>query len=360
MANNIYIIALEPIESRYTCEWYSQLPKLFKDKISKKGERKYWVRNIDGYGNNYIDSAATPGAFLNFTNTNIWKNNQLNKIATLFVSGEINKGDVFVIADAWNPGVIQLKYMSELLNIPIEIHSIWHAGSYDKNDFLGRAIKDKAWSYNFERSVLYASDYNYFATGYHCKLIMSELEVDAATIIRAGFPFDYLPKILSKYKDIPKENIILFPHRLAPEKQPNIFLDLATELPEYKFILCQESDLTKHEYRTLVAKSKIIFSANLQETLGISCYEGALLNSIPLVPDRLSYTEMYPDLFKYDAQLTDSWDSYINNKELLKERIGYMINNYYTYIEPLKELQDRLTAIYFTSNKLIGNIIGYD
>ncbi len=25
--------------------------------------------------------------------------------------------------------------MSELLDIPVEIHSIWHAGSYDANDF---------------------------------------------------------------------------------------------------------------------------------------------------------------------------------------------------------------------------------
>ena len=31
---------------------------------------------------------------------------------------------------------------------------------------------------------------------------------------------------------------------------------------------------------------------NLQETLGISWYEGVLVDVIPMVPDRLSYSEM--------------------------------------------------------------------
>jgi hypothetical protein len=53
------------------------------------------------------------------------------------------------------------------------------------------------------------------------------------------------------------------------------------------------SKLTKEEYHTLLGESKMVFSANLQETLGISCYEGAVVGAIPLVPDRLSYTEMY-------------------------------------------------------------------
>ena len=42
----------------------------------------------------------------------------------------------------------------------------------------------------------------------------------------------------------------------------------------------------------MLGEAKLLFSANLQETLGISWYEGALVDVIIMVPDRLSYTEM--------------------------------------------------------------------
>ena len=84
----------------------------------------------------------------------------------------------------------------------------------------------------------------------------------------------------------------MFPHRIAPEKQHDIFLDLADSFPDYKFITAHDKQLTKNEYHELLAKSKMVFSANLQETLGISWYEGASLGAVPFVPDRLSYSEM--------------------------------------------------------------------
>ena len=54
-------------------------------------------------------------------------------------------GDYFLYTDAWNPTVIQLKYMAELLGVNITIGGLWHAGSYDPQDFLGRLIGDKPW-----------------------------------------------------------------------------------------------------------------------------------------------------------------------------------------------------------------------
>ena len=46
-----------------------------------------------------------------------------------------------------------------------------------------------------------------------------------------------------------------------------------------------------------------MFSANLQETLGISWYEGVLVDTIPMVPDRLSYSEMAIHEFKYSKYM---------------------------------------------------------
>ena len=63
--------------------------------------------------------------------------------------------------------------------------------------------------------------------------------------------------------------------------------------------MCQEKELSKNEYHNLLGEAKLIFSANLQETLGISWYEGCLVDTMPLVPNRLSYPEMATDDFKY-------------------------------------------------------------
>ena len=79
--------------------------------------------------------------------------------------------------------------------------------------------------------------------------------------------------------------MILFPHRIAPEKQLEIFSDLQNQLPQYEFVVCQERPLSKIEYHNLLGEAKLVFSANLQETLGISWYEGALVGALPMVPD---------------------------------------------------------------------------
>ena len=122
-------------------------------------------------------------------------------------------------------------------------------------------------------------------------------------------------------------NKIIFPHRLAPEKQLEIFKDLAKEMPEYEWYIAQEKILAKEDYYEHLWESKIVFSANLQETLGISMYEGALLGTFPLVPDRLSYSEMWNEHFKYPSDWTKDWESYQKNKPLLISRIRNIMNS---------------------------------
>ena len=70
-----------------------------------------------------------------------------------------------------------------------------------------------------------------------------------------------------------------------------------------------------------LGEAKLVFSANLQETLGISWYEGLLVNAIPWCPDRLSYSEMAIQEFKYPAYLQKTLTSYEKHKEELKNKI---------------------------------------
>jgi len=297
--SKVFLIDLEAVETRYTGQWRPMCLNYYE----KAGHD---VQIISGRQD--IPSATTPGAFLNFGGTNIYKANQVERMGELFCAGAVKPGDHFLFTDAWHPGIINLKYMSELLNIPVVTHGLWHAGSYDPQDFLGRLVGDKPWVRHAEKSFFSAFDHNYFATQFHIDMFFKNLfGIDAKDMVinskdkwvRTGWPMEYMEDTLLQYKGMVKRNMILFPHRIAPEKQVEIFRDLATQLPQYEFVVCQDQQLTKNEYHNLLGEAKMVFSANLQETLGISWYEGAIVDAIPLVPDRLSYSEMALPEFKY-------------------------------------------------------------
>lgn len=315
----IYVLPIEPIDTRYTRQWYEHIPKL----LDAAGATDVVVINGED-----VPAQPTPGAFLDFGATNIYKSSQLATIGDLFRDGMIKAGDKFLYTDAWNPTVIQLKYMSSLLGIPVEIHGMWHAGSYDPQDFLGRIVGDVPWVRNAESSMFYCYDVNWFATEYHAALFLNEMFDDSGSIDEwnkhhtdtgriglTGWPMDYLYDLLPPYSTVQKKPQIVFPHRIAPEKQLDIFEDLAASMPQYDWVVCQRKKLTKGEYHTILGESAMVFSANLQETYGISAIEGLICGAMPLVPDRLSYSEMYQDEFKYPSEWTESWDSYLANKD---------------------------------------------
>jgi hypothetical protein len=163
---------------------------------------------------------------------------------------------------------------------------------------------------------------------------------------------EYLRNSLSIYVGMEKRNLILFPHRIAPEKQLDIFLDLKDQLPEYEFVICQEQQLTKNEYHNLLGESKLVFSANLQETLGISWYEGALVNAIPMVPDRLSYSEMALPEFKYPSAWTDDFASYRKHRGEVVDRVRHYMENYNDYLVSLNKQVTKLNKDYFSGTVL--------
>jgi hypothetical protein len=100
----------------------------------------------------------------------------------------------------------------------------------------------------------------------------------------------------------------------------------------------------------------MVFSANLQETLGISCYEGAVVDAIPMVPDRLSYSEMYFDVFKYESKWTESWDSYNVYRSDLCRAIMTHMDYYETRLPLLKQQTASLTANFFSAKDMLRNI----
>jgi hypothetical protein len=359
----LYLVDLEAVDTRYTAQWKVHLP----EQLRAAGLK---VEVIDG-GN--VPRSTTPGAFLDFAATNIYKSFQSELIARLFSMGTIKDGDYFLYTDAWNPTVIQLRYMAELLGVKIRIGGLWHAGSYDPQDFLGRLIGDKPWVRNAESSMFHCYDDNFFATRFHVNMFLKELmgveilfgddeleEWNTSTypgnpeIHIVGWPMEYLKDTMKPFENTPKRNKIIFPHRLAPEKQLEIFKDLAVSMPEYEWFVAQEHRLTKDEYHTHLAESRIAFSANLQETLGISMYEAALVGTFPLVPDRLSYSEMWS--MSYPGEWTKNWDSYLQHKPQMMEKIRQLMSTDKRLDLHAKDMASD-TGRYFNGNELYEAII---
>jgi hypothetical protein len=96
--HTIWILSLEPIETRYTAQWYEGVPRQIaafaeKQGISARifmdssefsaihmGSGTLNIVNIPGDGR---PQKASEGAFLNFTTTNLWKNDQVNRFIGL-------------------------------------------------------------------------------------------------------------------------------------------------------------------------------------------------------------------------------------------------------------------------------------
>ena len=359
----IYIVDIEAVDTRYTKQWKEHLPRQLQHATNDK------VVVISG---GETPQATTPGAFLNFGGTNVYKSKQLETIGEMFCKGEVKNGDYFLYTDAWNPTVIQLRYMAELLGVDIRVGGLWHAGSYDPHDFLGRLIGDAPWVRHAEKSMYCVYDHNFFATNFHIEMFVRTLfgpdnpweEDDVADALagncnkikRVGWPMEYLKNSLDSYKGMPKRDLILFPHRVAPEKQLDIFLDLKEQLPQYEFVVCQERSLTKNEYHNLLGEAKLVFSANLQETLGISWYEGALVDAIPMVPDRLSYSEMALPEFKYPSAWTEDFSSYRKHRGDVANRVVQYMDHYNDYLVSLDKQRTKLNKDFFNGTALYDAI----
>jgi len=345
----IFIVDIEAVDTRYTKQWKEYLPKQLR-KATNEG-----VVVITG---GETPQATTPGAFLNFGGTNVYKSKQLETIGEMFCKGQVADGDYFLYTDAWNPTVIQLKYMAELLGVDITIGGLWHAGSYDPQDFLGRLIGDKPWVRHAEQSMYECYDDNFFASEFHIDLFAESLIIDDDKTHRVGWPMEYLKDSLVQYKGMQKRDLILFPHRVAPEKQVDIFRDLAERLPQYEFVVCQDQELTKNEYHNLLGEAKIVFSANLQETLGISWYEGALVDAIPMMPDRLSYSEMAIPEFLYPSAWTEDYDAYLHNRDKVVARIIEYMENYSDFLISINKQVTKLNKEFFSGAALYDTIKG--
>lgn len=313
----LYWLPLEQIDKRYTV----MTRKVIRKELIAK-QTKYKL--IDGVP---LTSTIDKGSFLDCYSTIHFKSTQIAKIAKLFSDGEIKDGDKFFIDDLWLPGVESIRYMAGIGGVKnIKIYGIMHAGSWIPSDDVATKL-DKKWTKPFEEALFEMTDMVFVGSHFH-KDVIEEYFGKKLNITVTGLLYN------SKEveRTVKKENIVVFPHRNHPEKQPEIFSEIKgyfkVKRPDIKFVTTYNQDLNKEEYYNLLAKSKVVFSAALQENFGYSILECCSLNVIPVLPKQVVYPEFYPTEHLYndvDEAMTlieryiDRHDKLIETKQRLKE-----------------------------------------
>ncbi len=352
---NIIIFGLEPIDSRYTAQWYECVPAILKQKVSKLGSPVNVIQ-LDG---EQKATTVTSGAFLNFGDTNRWKSTQLVSFINMLDKGLVTKNDVLLFTDASNPVILQVKYMRDLMDQNWKIQGLWHAGAYDPTDILGYKM-DKPWPWHTERAIYYACDQNWYATDFHRKMFLRNLQIPAEDHHRAqlsGQPHDLIVDALDKIltKNIIKQGVI-WPHRYNADKQPEIAEDLAVSMKS-PWCITQKMNLSKADYYETMAQQQVIFSCSLHENLGISIMEGVMLDVIPVLPDRCSYSEMYMSDFLYPSTWTESEAAYRTHKSELIAFIQHRLDHPKKYSRQLAKQKKMLKEKYLTANLMFDKMI---
>ena len=79
-------------------------------------------------------------------------------------------------------------------------------------------------------------------------------------------------------------------------------------------------------------------------------------DAIPMVPDRLSYKEMYYSTFKYPSEWTDSFSSYMEHRKDISFKIMQYMENYDKFLPTLEKQTQDLSKKFFNANNLLEEI----
>lgn len=282
-------LPLEPLEERYTADWSVWFPQEFHrlgiDFLTVEGRP--------------LTSYIETGRFLDVFGTIYYKSTQMAQVAKLMRSGSIESGDIIFDADLWRPGLEAIPYMAQLAGLDIKVVGILHAGTYDPHDFTAQAGLG-LWAEQIENGWLSFIDTVFVGSVFHKELLERNRDVKCSIKV-TGLPF-YGAKLRRRFPITSKEPIVVFPHRLDPEKNPHLFDELESAVGAGRFVKTVDVwEGSKTTYYELLSKSTVAVSFADQETFGYAIAESVALGCTPVLPRRLSYPEIYPEEYLFDT-----------------------------------------------------------
>jgi glycosyltransferase involved in cell wall biosynthesis len=282
----IHWLPLEPLEERYTVDWARWFPAVFEDMHVP-------FYQIQG---DVLTSSIETGSVLDAHGTNYWKMTQMARLIKAWYEGKVVDGDTLLFADLWHPGIEAVAYIRNLTGENVKIAGVLHAGTYDPSDFTTRVGMD-TWGRALERSWFTIYDRVFVGSQYHKDLI-AQAGLPVEKVVVTGLPF-YAKELWHYQQHDTARDLIVFPHRLDPEKHPEGVARISTDLglPVYK--TKEALNHTKKAFYEALAQARVVFSLSDQETFGYAMLEAAALGCHIVVPDRLSYREIYPRECRY-------------------------------------------------------------
>lgn len=264
-----------------------------------------------------------PGKFLNFAGSCQFKAHQLAQITQLFLDSRIEDGDAFLFADLWFPGLEMVRYIADSENLKIKIGAINHAGRADSTDFINSF---GPWADHIEHALHHCCDYVFVGSEFHRKQVLDYLGDNPTftkRVIATGQPFSesYMHQSRGKGLEVvslgewlsQEQTSVVWPHRIADEKNPRDLFQLAHAAPDVQFEILSgislagdsiiskmkelpnirvADGLTKKEYYQKLSDAKAWLSTAKQETFGYSLHE-ALAFGLPIIaPHRACYPEI--------------------------------------------------------------------
>jgi len=353
---NFYILPLEIVKGRYTEQWYRNIPIKFKQFFPSTN-----IEIIDG---DQLTDHVDVGTFLDIHTTIYYKNSQLQKVAKLFMDKKVQNGDVFFLYDVEFWGAPEsIRLLAQMNKLNVKIFGFLHAASHTKQDAFSVAHKHQkytelGWVAACDK-IFVGSEYSKRSfierriIPYAAKDEVDELSKKIVVTYNPIFPEDY-----DSARDAAKNKKfqLILPNRFDWEKRPNLSLDFAylakkkwpdltilvtTSHPKFKsnkkwledYARNMEKDgiiqiregLTKHEYHTLLAESKVMLSNSIEENFGICIAESIEYNTFPLLKNDLSH----PELVEYDSDfLFDDEDQILDKMEKLLFHETKVIRHY--------------------------------
>lgn len=291
-----WVFPIEPIEHRYTAQWAQWWPEA----LARAGFAVQSMVPPEPSRN------PTTREFLDAQETHRYKARQVDLFASW--AEVVSSRDIIVFLDAWHPGVVAVRYMLDVAEKTTPIVGVMHAGTWDPWDLLSLRGLGK-WARGFEESCFMALDECLISCRFHADLIARAMPRVAAHWQRRP-PFVHpLPVKVEATIPETKDRVIVFPHRIAPEKQPDIWDDVVAgvgaQYPGWQWVwplrdgINGESRPSKATYAQLLARAAIAVSCARQETFGIAMVEAAQAGCFCVVPDRLAYQDTFADWPRY-------------------------------------------------------------
>lgn len=309
----VIFLPIEPLEERYT----AQMLRWVEDALKSLGvEYRIVLPATKDY------QSIKHGQWLDTYSTTRYRSDQISLVATQFENGFIKDGDVFLVGDVWYPGIEAIRLMADLSHIKIKIAGWHYAGTADPADLLHRELGD--WARTWEHWLMnYGLDAVCVGSEFHKNMLRASFgrKVEIYPLGLAWQPDEVKQYATPRGQ---RSKIVVFPHRIAPEKDPEAFYELARIYKDsgWQFVVSTNNarvaekvmvdpkakyisvawHKNKQDYYKFLAQCSIYYSNATQETFGYSLHEAIALGLAVVAPMRCSYPEglQYDPRFLFD------------------------------------------------------------